>query len=265
MNIFYWLHNFTPKPIAFSLGSLDIYWYGIILASSMVLAIIVFWYLGKKNNLSSDNILDLSTWLIIGGIIGARLYDVVLELPYYLNHPFDIFKIWQGGLAIHGALLGGLIILLIFVKIKKINFWHLVYPLLPALAFGQAIGRFGNWFNQELFGSPTSLPFGIPIDFIKRPAGYENYDYFHPTFLYESIFMLIIGGLLFSLVKNKKFNGRIILGIYLLSYGLIRFVLEFIKIDITPIIFNLRWPQIISLIMIIFWFYFFLNKKEADI
>jgi len=244
------LHYITPSSIALSIGGLTIYWYGFTLALAIIFALLVFLYLGNKNDLRVDDILDLATWLIIGGIIGARLYDVILELPYYLTRPLDIFKIWQGGLAIHGGIIGGLIVTLIYTRSKKINFWKITSVLVPGLAIGQAIGRFGNWFNQELFGRPTDLPWGIPIDLFKRPLGYENYNYFHPTFLYESSLMLVVSCWLFILVKNKKVNDKIILASYLIGYGLIRFVLEFIKIDTTPIIFNLRWPQLISLIMI---------------
>ncbi|MCX6793449.1 MAG: prolipoprotein diacylglyceryl transferase [Candidatus Falkowbacteria bacterium] len=250
MNIYYWLHSYSPYPIALQIGNLTIYWYGVMLALAIIFALLVFLYLGLRNNLSVDNILDASTWLIIGGIIGARLYDVILELPYYINHPTSIYKIWQGGLAIHGGIIGGLIVLLVFSKLKKINIWKIIGALVPGLALGQAIGRWGNWFNQELFGRPTNLSWGIPINLFKRPVGYESYDYFQPTFLYESILLLVVSCWLFVLVKNKKVNDKLILAFYLISYGLIRFILELIKIDSTPSIFNLRWPQIVSLIMI---------------
>ena len=141
--------------------------------------------------------------------------------------------------------------LLFFSKLRKINFWKITSLLIPSLALGQAIGRFGNWFNQELFGRPTNLPWGIPIEFFKRPFGYENYIYFHPTFLYESISMLVVSCWLLVLVKQKKINDKIILADYLISYGVIRFGLEFIKIDTTSTFLNLRWPQLISLAMII--------------
>jgi len=264
MTIFYWLHFLPPNPIAWSVGNLNIYWYGITLAIAIIFAVLVFLYLGRKNDLSSDNILDVSTWLIIGGIIGARLYDVVLELPYYLNHPIDIFKIWQGGLAIHGGIIGGVIILIIFSKLKRLDVWKIIGALVPGLALGQAIGRWGNWFNQELFGRPTGLPWGIPIDFLKRPIGYESYDYFQPTFLYESLSLLVVAIILFILAKYKKINSKIILAWYLITYGLIRFILEFIKIDTTPTFLNLRWPQVASLVMIIIGGYFIIKTKKRS-
>lgn len=251
MNIFYFLHSFSPNPIVLSIGGFNIYWYGVVLALAMILALAVFLYLGKIKGLKVDDILDVATWLIIGGVIGARIYDVILELPYYLNQPLNVFKIWQGGLAIHGGIIGGLIVLLFFSKFKNLNFWKIVSALIPALTLGQAVGRFGNWFNQELFGRPSGLPWSIPIDFFKRPAGYENYEYFQPTFLYESLLLLILFIITFTLVKYKKIGGKIIFAIYLIGYGLIRFGLEFIKIDATPVILNLRWPQFVSLIMIL--------------
>lgn len=265
MDILFFLHSLKPNPIALSVGYLNIYWYGVILALAMVLSLLVFLYLGKKNNLKTDDILDLTIWLIIGGVIGARLYDVILELSYYSTKPLDIFKIWQGGLAIHGGIIGGVIVLIIFSKLKQLSVFKLMAVTLPALALGQAVGRWGNWFNQELFGRPTNLAWGIPIDFLKRPLGYENYNYFQPTFLYESILLLVISFILFVLVKSKHTSYKIIIAVYLISYGLVRFSLEFIKIDATPMILNLRWPQIASLLMILVGVYFFLNKKAADI
>jgi phosphatidylglycerol:prolipoprotein diacylglycerol transferase len=160
-----------------------------------------------------------------------------------------VVKIWQGGLAIHGALLGGLLALLLYARFKRINSWNLIAVVLPGLALAQAIGRWGNWVNQELFGLPSTLPWSIPIDFAHRPRLYEAITYFHPTFLYESIAMLFVFGILYYLA-TKKTAPRFIIGTYLIAYGLVRFLLEFIKIDTTPIVLGLRWPQLVSLVMI---------------
>lgn len=246
----YFLHNFIPSSVAFTIGPLTIFWYGIVMTVAIVAGLAVASYLALQKKLNVEVVYDIAIWLIIGGIVGARLYEVLLNLPYYLASPQEVFQIWHGGLAIHGALLGGVVAICIYSKVKKVASGRMVSVLLPGLALGQAIGRWGNWFNQELFGLPTSSIMGIPIDDIHRPLVFENYAYFHPTFLYESLGCLIIAFLLFYLVR-KNYKPYIIVGWYALLYGLLRFSLEFIKIDPTPLWLGLRWPQIISLMLMV--------------
>lgn len=245
----FFIHTFTPSSTLFTIGPITIFWYGVIIVLAIIIALVITMLLAKKKSLSSDIVFDMAIWLLIGGIIGARLYETILELPYYIQSPQEIVKIWHGGLAIHGALLGGLIALFIFSRIKKFNFWHILSLTLPGVAIAQAIGRWGNWFNQELFGLPTNSLLGIPIEYNNRPMGYENFMYFHPTFLYESFGCLLIGLFLYYKVSRRS-DEKIIVGYYALLYGIVRFFLEFIKIDPTPILFGLRWPQIISLLLI---------------
>jgi phosphatidylglycerol:prolipoprotein diacylglycerol transferase len=246
------LHTYAPQPIAFSLGPIDIYFYGLIVVSGIMAAILVSTKLATKYKLKPDLVPDLAFYLIFGGLVGARLYDILLELPYYLKHPLDIFKIWQGGLAIHGALIAGALVLFFYVRKKGLEFWQLASIILPGIALGQAIGRWGNYFNQELFGRPTDLPWGIFIDIQNRPAEFLIYQYYHPTFLYESIGCLFIFGVLLFL--HKKLSGQYkyltIISTYFITYSILRFSLEFIKVDSTPTIGLLRWPQIMSLIII---------------
>lgn len=244
-----------PHPILISLGFINIYWYGLTMVTAMAAGLFVSLRLAKKQGIDQEKILDLAVWLILAGLIGARIYEIFLEFPYYSQHPEAMVKIWQGGLAIHGAIIGGLLALFIFSKLKKINFWILGALVAPALALGQAIGRWGNWFNQELFGRPTSLPWGIPISPFNRPQGYINFEFFQPTFLYESLGCILIFIVLVYLFKRfKKLNQNksfIILGVYAIGYGLLRGGLEFIKIDPTPTFGVWRLPQIASLVLII--------------
>lgn len=257
--MFNFLHTFSPNAIIVNFGPLNIYWYGLFIVIAINVALLVSLWLGKKYyNLTSNNIFDLFFWLILGGILGARIYDVFLQLPYYIQNPIQIFQVWKGGLAIHGAIIAGLIIIYFFSKQKNISFFKVTSFAVPGLAIAQAIGRWGNYFNQELFGLPTNLPWGIKISLINRPLDYLNYNYFHPTFLYESLGCLIIFLLLMALnyLANKKklFNERFFtlsVSFYMISYSLLRFFLEFIRLDATPEFFGLRWPQIISLIIIL--------------
>lgn len=252
------LSTFEPTAILFSSGPLRIYWYGLIMVLAIVAALLLTFRLAKLYNLKRETIFDLAFWLIIGGLIGARIYDDLLQLPYYLQHPLQSLEIWKGGLAIHGAILAGLLIVWWFARSRQLNFWQLTALLVPGVALGQAVGRWGNYFNQELFGRPTDLPWGIPIVLANRPSLYIDNTYFHPIFLYESLGNLVIAGTLVWLTvyaaKTKKLNQIFyvrLTALYLISYSWLRFFLEFIQLDPTPVLLNLRWPQIISLLIII--------------
>lgn len=268
------LHTFTPSPILISFGPVQIYWYGFFIVLGVLAALTVAIYLAKLYNLKTDTIIDLAIWLVIGGLIGARVYNVFLEWPYFSSHPLDIIKIWQGGLAIHGSIIGGAIALWLFTLLNHFvptssdltgftkkyqhNFWQLAAIMVTGLPLAQAIGRWGNYFNQELFGYPTNLPWGIPIDLTHRPWQYFNATYFHPAFLYESIgnLAIFITLVLYQvwLIKKQKFSTPYYLlsaMIYAILYSLLRFSTEFIRIDTTPVIFGLRWPQLISILIMI--------------
>ena len=253
--MFSWLHNFLPSPIFFHLGIINIYWYGLIIVLGIILSLTLILSLAKKFKIDTEKIWDLSFYLVLFGIIGARIYEIFLEFPYYSQHPLQIIKIWEGGLAIHGAIIAGALTLYLFVKKNNLNFWQLGALVVPGLALGQAIGRWGNWFNQELFGKPTNLPWGIPIALENRPEEYLNYSFFQPTFLYESLGLLIITiVLIIFLRKQKNLSDKIAkqtIALYLATSALLRLGLEFIKIDQTPLIFTWRWPQLISFAIIV--------------
>jgi len=252
-----WLHTFHPQAIFLSFGPIHIYWYGLFMVTGIIIALGISYKLARFYKIKTDSLLDISFWLIINGLIGARIYDILLELPYYLKYPLNMFKVWQGGLAIHGAIIAGLITVYFFARKRKISLWSLTAIVTPGLALGQAIGRWGNYFNQELFGLPTTKPWGIPIDLINRPIDYISNDFFQPTFLYESlgclsIFFVLIGAnyLLIKKGKLNKYYFVLLTAFYLILYSILRFCLEFIRIDATPTFLNLRWPQVASLFII---------------
>ncbi len=254
MNLLFFLHDRVPEAVAFTIGPITIYWYGLIMALSIIAGLSLALAIAKRRGLASEIVYDAGVWIIIGGLIGARLYEGFLEWEFYSAAPLEIFKVWHGGLAIHGALIGGAIALYLFSRQKKIrtkfNFWNIAAVLVPGLALAQAIGRWGNWFNQELFGKPSLLPWSIPIYPVNRPFDYEVFSFFHPTFLYESLGLVIIALILSWLSFKKETPCVYIVSLYLVAYGILRFLLEFIKIDSTPIVFGIRWPQIASIIMI---------------
>lgn len=250
------------------MGPLSIHWYGLFMVIAITSALYTTLFLTQKFKINKELIWDLSFYLIIFGIIGARVYEIFLEFPYYLENPEQIIKIWEGGLAIHGAIIAGLITLYIFSKKHKINFWKISAVVTPGLALGQAIGRYGNWFNQELFGLPTNLPWGIPINIENRPLEFINQSFFHPTFFYESLGSILIFFILLIIIfcyNNLESKSSMkIVSFYLFLYSILRFSLEFIKIDKTPTLIGLRWPQIISLIIIFIALIIFKKSKHAQ-
>jgi len=243
--------SFIPDPVLFSIGDISIHYYGLILVLAFIISgIYSRKILLNKSLLSKKKIEDLFFYLIIFGLLGARLFHVFFfEWRYYSNNIIDIIKIWNGGLAIQGAIIAGLITLYIFCKKNKLSFFNISDNIVPFIALGQFIGRWGNYFNQELYGKPTEGWYGIFIELENRVLGYEGFDYFHPTFFYESILNLILFIILINILKIKKL-GLATLS-YLLGYSIIRFSLEYIRIDEAPLIFNMRAPQFLSLLVIV--------------
>lgn len=193
---------------------------------------------------------DLIFWLVIFGFLGARLYHVLSDVAFYWQNPLNILMVQKGGLSIYGAVLGGALSLPFLKKYLKINlsFSSLLDFLLPGVLLGQIIGRFGNFFNYEAFGYPTNLPWKmfVPAEF--RPGGYGQFSFFHPWFLYESLGNFFILLILLKTTKASK-SGKIAF-LYLLLYNLLRFCLEFLRIDSTFIL-GLRLNAVVSGLIVI--------------
>lgn len=226
----------APDPIAFVIGSLEIRWYGVLIAIALLIGIVVAYFLAKYRGEKADEVINFAPFAVIFGVIGSRLLHVIVNWSYYSNNLSYIVAFRKGGLAIQGVMLGGLLALYVFCRIRKLDFWKWADIITPALLLGQAIGRWGNYFNQEAFGLPTSLPWGIYIDPINRPVSYSNAEYFHPTFLYESIANLILFVLLLLILRlyNKKpdrFPNGLVLATYLGVYAVYRSVIEYYRVD----------------------------------
>ena len=237
------------NPVAFEIFGQPIRWYGIIIASGVLVAFFVSYLLAKKKELDFDIIIDGFLWSFPFAIIGARLYYVIFEYKNY--HSFiDIINIRNGGLAIHGGLIGGLVVAYIFTKIKKINFFEYIDVIMPGVILSQSIGRWGNFMNQEAHGGPVSQEFISKFPQFIQDGMLINGTYYHPTFLYESVWNLIVFAILIFILYKKKKQHGIVIGSYLILYSLGRFFIEALRTD-SLMFFGLRVAQIISLLGIV--------------
>lgn len=246
------LAQFTsPGPVLVDIGPFTVRWYGLLIASAVLIGVSLSQYLARRRSVDPDLLGDLAIWLVVGAIPCARLYYVLFEWENYAQQPQDIFAIWKGGIAIHGAILGGLLAALIFARLQRISFWQLADLVAPSLILGQAIGRWGNFFNSEAFGRPTDLPWKLLIPLDRRPPGYTQFEYFHPTFLYESLWNLGVFALLMVLFFwGLRHPGRLKVGtlflVYLVAYSAGRFWIEGLRMD-SLMLGPLRIAQVVSL------------------
>lgn len=227
----------TPNPIALQLGPLTIRWYGVLMSTALAVGVYFAYKEAEKQKIDPEHILNLAIMVAPLCFVGARLYYVMFQWPYYAAHPSEIPAVWHGGLAIHGAIITGIVAGYFFVKHYKLSFWQMADIVAPSLILGQAIGRWGNYFNQEAYGYPTNLPWAM----------YINGAYRHPTFLYESlwdfgVFLLLI------YIRRKGFikRGEVFL-LYLATYSIGRFVVEGFRTD-SLMLGPLRAAQVVSII-----------------
>lgn len=250
---------FTPIIVKFqspgadivSVGPLTLRWYGLLIASAVLIGVALSQYLAKKRGLDPEKVGDLVIWLVIAAIPSARFYYVLFEWQSYAARPGDILAIWKGGIAIHGAVLGGALAAWIFAKLNQLSFWQLSDIVAPSLILGQAIGRWGNFFNSEAFGRPTNLPWKLFIPLANRPNGYREFEYFHPTFLYESlwnlgVFSLLIGLFLWGQRSPDKLRPGTLFLTYMIAYSTGRLWIEGLRTD-SLMIGPLRIAQLVSL------------------
>ena len=252
----------SPGPLVFQLGPFALRWYGVLIATAVLLGLLLAMALGRRRGIDPALIADLLPLLVLGAVIGARSYYVALEWRQYQANWTDVFAIWRGGIAIHGALLGGTLVTILFCRWRRQAFWPLLDVLVPAVALGQAIGRWGNFFNSEAFGRPTNLPWAVIIPPANRPTIFLDQASFHPTFLYESLWDLGVCALLLVLFRLAS-RGRINLPagamscVYLLAYSSGRVWIEALRLD--PLCLfsqppfcegGLRMAQLMSLVLI---------------
>ncbi len=241
------LHTFQPSPIAFSIGPFGMHWYGLFLLVGILAGYWLVDKLAKRGGLSPDMAGSRYVNALIGGFIGARAYHVITDWGFYGSNPDQIIAVWNGGLAIHGAILGAVLVIVYYAKRHHMRFRKLADLFaLPAI-LGQAIGRWGNYFNQELFGAPTDASWGIPISPANRPIGYQQYEYFHPAFLYESLINFAVFGALLVIFKKKKRPDGLIFWLYIGLYSAGRMIVESFRINEAAMVGSLRLPFLVSI------------------
>jgi len=240
--------------IAFELFGVPIYWYAILIVGSMILGLIWCKLHDGRFGIKFEQLLDLAIIVLPTAIICARLYYVLFSLDYFLSNPSEIIRIKDGGLAIYGGIIGGIIVIAIFSKIKKLKLLDITDYIAPIVAFCQSIGRWGNYINIEAYGYETNWP--IKMEVIE--AGITKYV--HPTFLYESICTLAIFIVLSILSRKRKFSGEITF-MYIICYSFIRFFIEGLRTD-SLMLFNCRISQILSLALFIVFSIIMINKKN---
>jgi phosphatidylglycerol:prolipoprotein diacylglycerol transferase len=231
--------DFTPDPIAFQLGPLPVYWYGIGYALGLAAVYLLLTRLAKRAGEDPDLVGNGMILIAIAALIGGRLYHVIDQWSLYQDDPLKIILPPYTGLGVYGGIFTGLLVLIWYTRRKRLSFWRWADIIAPSLFLMQAIARWGNFFNQELYGPPTTLPWGIPIECVHRIAAYPCAEYpfdttrFHPLFLYESLSGLL--GMLFLLWVGARFRSRLrpgdIVLLFFIWYGVVRFGLETLRSD----------------------------------
>ena len=226
----------SPGPELIQLGPFTLRWYGLLIAAAVLIGLNLSSRLARSRDLENGLISDLLPLLVLASVLGARAYYVAFEWRNYSDNWIKALAIWEGGIAIHGALIAGTLTLILFCRWRRQSFWDLLDVLVPSLALGQAIGRWGNFFNSEAFGVPTDLPWKLFVPYQNRPVVYADAQFFHPTFLYESIWNLVLFLLLIALFRRGE-QGKMTLPsgalacTYLLGYSLGRIWIEGLRID----------------------------------
>lgn len=245
----------SPGSGSIKIGSLELRAYGLLIAVGVFVAV---WIWGKRLSRAgiggSDEATSVALWAVPAGVIGARLYHVATEWDRFSDRPGDIFKVWEGGLGIPGGMLLGIVVGIVMIRRQTMPIPMALWAVAPALPVAQAIGRWGNWFNQELFGGPTTLPWGLEVDSVKAlAAGYMPDTLFHPTFLYESLWNLALAAVLVVIGRrwqNKRYPERL-LAVYVLGYGIGRLWIEGLRIDPTKEGAGLRLNQWMAIVLIV--------------
>jgi prolipoprotein diacylglyceryl transferase len=243
----------SPSSGVLEIGPLSIHAYGLMIALGVVAGV---WLTGRRLEArgagTRDDASSMAMWGVLAGVIGARLYHVATEWDSFSGDLLRIFQIWKGGLGIPGGLLAGLVVGWWATKRRGVDPAVMATCAAPAIPLAQAIGRWGNWFNQELFGRPTDLPWALEVSDSKAiAAGYAPGTTFHPTFLYESMWNLALVGVLLWIDRRFHLRPPRLMAVYLLGYGIGRFWVEGLRIDPAHEVLGMRWNQLVALVVVV--------------
>ena len=244
----------SPFVNAFSIGGYEVKMYGVVMFCAILLGVLVSDFIAKRyyKTVDSDILFDFYPRMIFSGIVFARLYYVVLNFDYYINHLVEIPAIWHGGISIHGAILGGVLAGVFYFKKNHLPILKYADVITFGLVAAQALGRWGNFFNSEAFGIPCNLPWKLYIAPQYRPLEYHSYSYFHPTFLYESIWCILVFIVLFLFFLNfKNYRSGMVFFSYFILYSIGRFLIEGIRTDSVLNIGVVPIAQIVSVLLFI--------------
>lgn len=245
-----WVGLRPIDPVAFWLGPIGVRWYGLLLALSFIPAWVVAQPERIRLGLSADDLVDATLLGIPLGLAGARLGFVVQNLDYFAGHPLDAFRTRTGGLSIHGVLAGVALAILVFSRWRRVSAAGLADLVAPSLLLAQAIGRWGNFFNREVVGYPTELPWGFYVPPALRPPGFEEAAFFHPAFFYESVLNALGVALLLWYRRRPDRRAGEVAALYLVVYSAIRFSVEFVRIG-QPLALGLTLAQWVSMAMLL--------------
>ncbi len=240
-------------PFVIQVGRFDVRWYGLLLAIGVLMAGWIAQHEFERRGIDPELVYPIAVWVVPFGLVGARLYHIVTDWARFSGHLERLPEIWTGGLGIYGAVLGGAVGAYVAARRVGFPFWTLLDCIVPGVIAAQAIGRFGNYFNQELFGGPTSLPWGLEISPANRPAGYEQTATFHPTFLYESLwdFLTFVVLLLVARAMWRRLDAGAIFALYLCLYSFGRFFVEGLRIDPAHELGPLRLNQVVAAVVFV--------------
>ncbi len=260
----------SPSDGIVHIGPIPLHAYGLMLAIGVLVAVYVSERRWAKAGHDPKEIGQIAIPVVIGGVIGARVYHLFTGYNWSQGGITGTVEIWKGGLSIWGAVLGGLIAVWIMSRIKHLDTLALADAMAPGIVLAQAIGRWGNYFNQELFGRPTTLPWGLEIDLAHRPAGYLAYKTFQPTFLYESIWCLLVFGTLLYVERRFRLQKGQTFALYVALYTFGRVWFEWLRIDKATRIFGIRFNLLLSAVLCVFGIVWFIQlgrkgrRKQQD-
>lgn len=239
----------SPPDGTIDLGPIPIRAYGLLIAAGVLVATWLAERRWVKRGGDEGTINAIAVWVVIGGIVGARVYHVITDPQLFTSDWLRAFAIWEGGLGIWGAVAGGALAIAVVARRRSLDTLALMDTIAPCVALAQAIGRWGNYFNQELFGRPTSLPWGLEIDAAQRPRGYLQFETFHPTFLYESIWSLLVFGVLLAVERRVRLRRGRLFALYVALYTFGRFWFELLRVDPANHVLGLRVNVWVSAIL----------------